>query len=68
MADGEGTGLLLGTPGGGARNGGDAASELSFESSDKVSLSSAATASTAADAATALLRAAFVKDEYRGGW
>ena len=43
----------------------DNASELSY-SDDKLSLSSAST--TGGDAATALLRAAFMKDEYRGGW
>jgi hypothetical protein len=45
----------------------DCASESSYD--DKLSLSSAATSSTAATtAATALLKAAFVQDEYRGGW
>ena len=43
----------------------DNASELSY-SDDKLSLSSAST--TGGDAATALLRAAFMKDEYRGEW
>jgi hypothetical protein len=43
----------------------DNASELSY-SDDKLSLSSAST--MGGDAATALLRAAFMKDEYRGEW
>ncbi len=50
-----------------------AVSEASYD--DKLSLSSASTTATTStgtgggsDAATALLKAAYVKDEYRGGW
>lgn len=69
---GEGAGLLLGS-GGGSSVGAGGLPPLpdgpSSEFDDGVSLSSAATASTAGgagDAGTALLRAAFLKDEYRG--
>ncbi|KAL4426135.1 hypothetical protein ABPG77_002721 [Micractinium sp. CCAP 211/92] len=67
---GEATGLLLGR-GGGSSVGGlpPLPDGPPSEFDDRLSLSSAATASTAGgatDAGTALLRAAFLKDEYRG--
>lgn len=69
---GEGIGLLLGSAGGSSVGVGGLPplpDGPSSEFDDGVSLSSAGTASTASgpgDAGTALLRAAFLKDQYRG--